>query len=121
MVHRTVAILLILTLLASNFTKSFALASFVLNRKYIVEKLCENRAKPQLGCLGKCFLKKQLKQAAEQEKRDATSSLKKADEPAVTPVQKQPYPFYSLIRVFLPPANADLFSIASPPIFHPPC
>ncbi len=121
MVHRLVAILLILTLLASHFTKSFALASFALNRKYIAEKLCENRAKPQMGCLGKCFLKKQLKKAAEQEKKDARNSLKKADDLAVMASQAKPGPAFFLIRTSLPSPIADLCSIITPSLFHPPC
>ena len=121
MVHRIVAIVLIFTLLISNFTKSFAIASFALNRKYIAEKLCENRSKPQLGCLGKCFLKKQLKKAEEQEKKDATHSLRKADDLAVLGNAKQPVVFFTLLRTDHPTAIADLCTIEAPSIFHPPC
>lgn len=121
MVRRIVAIVLIFTLLISNFTKSFALASFALNRKYIAEKLCENRAKPQLECLGKCFLKKQLKKLEEQEKKNATNSLSKADELAVLGSVNQPIPFFILLRIDLTSMIADLCNIEAPSIFHPPC
>lgn len=38
-------------------------AYYEYNKKYIAETLCENRAKPQLKCCGKCYLNKQLKKA----------------------------------------------------------
>ena len=41
-------------------------AGFNANHSYIAKVLCVNRAKPQLHCDGKCFLKKEL--ATQQEK-----------------------------------------------------
>lgn len=40
---------------------------FRLNQAYIAKKLCENRAKPQLQCEGRCVLIKSLKKAAQTE------------------------------------------------------
>ncbi len=36
------------------------LVTYAMNYDYIVEKLCENKDKPQMHCDGKCYLAKQL-------------------------------------------------------------
>ena len=36
---------------------------YEINKKFIAEILCENKAKPEMKCNGKCHLKKQLKVA----------------------------------------------------------
>jgi len=48
---------------------------YALRYDYIIEKLCENRDKPQLKCDGKCHLTKQLaSDTGEDEQRRAPSS-----------------------------------------------
>lgn len=42
--------------------------SYMVNYKYITTVLCENKAKPQMQCNGKCHLMKELAKAAETEK-----------------------------------------------------
>jgi len=41
---------------------------YIINYDYIVKELCENKAKPELHCNGKCHLAKELAKAAEDEK-----------------------------------------------------
>lgn len=41
--------------------------SYQLNYDYISTVLCENKAKPEIACHGKCYLKKELKKAGEEE------------------------------------------------------
>ncbi|RWX03907.1 hypothetical protein EPI11_02640 [Flavobacterium cerinum] len=48
---------------------------YVINYEYIAKELCENKAKPQMHCNGKCHLMKELAKAAENEK---PASQKKA-------------------------------------------
>jgi len=38
---------------------------YVLNYDYIVKELCENKAKPEMKCNGKCHLMKELAKASE--------------------------------------------------------
>lgn len=38
---------------------------YVLNYDYIVKELCENKAKPETNCNGKCHLMKELAKASE--------------------------------------------------------
>lgn len=44
-------------------------ASFKANQAYIAKELCENKAKPQMHCNGRCHLKKQLAKQQEQERK----------------------------------------------------
>jgi len=44
---------------------------YALNYDYIAKVLCENKAKPQMHCNGKCHLMKELAKAAEKEKSDS--------------------------------------------------
>lgn len=41
---------------------------YIINYDYIVAELCENKAKPEMQCNGKCHLKKELAKASETEK-----------------------------------------------------
>ncbi len=41
---------------------------YVVNYDYIVNELCENRAKPESHCNGKCYLAKQLGEESQKEK-----------------------------------------------------
>lgn len=66
MYRKLLAIFLIISLQSVSFAMLMADAGFKLNRKYIAEKLCENRDKPRLRCHGKCYLIKMKKKAAEQ-------------------------------------------------------
>lgn len=37
-----------------------------MNREYVSTVLCENKARPELKCCGKCYLRKQLRKTEEQ-------------------------------------------------------
>jgi hypothetical protein len=41
-----------------------------LNRTYIAQNLCENRAKPELKCGGQCYLMKKLAEKKQQEQKN---------------------------------------------------
>jgi hypothetical protein len=53
------------------FKPVFPLIEYGLNYDYIAKVLCENKAKPELKCNGKCHLMKQLAKASEAEKSDS--------------------------------------------------
>lgn len=71
---RPVSILLLFSLLMTNFSNLFLFAGFELNRNYISAKLCVNKNKPELHCNGKCYLMKKLKQAQEKEEKQDRQS-----------------------------------------------
>lgn len=73
---KPVSILLLFSLLITNFSNLFLFAGFELNRNYIATELCTNKSKPELHCNGQCFLMKKLKQAQEkEEKKDRQSQM----------------------------------------------
>jgi hypothetical protein len=46
----------------------FPVVDYIVNYDYIAKVLCENKAKPELKCNGKCHLMKELAKQAENEK-----------------------------------------------------
>ena len=69
----TIFSLILITLLA-NFSHFFVFAGFELNQKYIAENLCVNKNRPWLHCDGRCYLMKKIKQAEENEKKQAAKN-----------------------------------------------
>lgn len=57
---RALAILWILLISVQSFYQGLIYTYYALNKEYIVAQLCENKAKPELQCAGKCHLKKVL-------------------------------------------------------------
>ncbi len=105
---------------------SFPIIDYVVNYEYISKELCENKAKPELQCNGKCHLMKELAKASEAEK--PLSSNKKdnskheievvfyqdIEQPLVTLIQ---FPTNSSVRNNYSNQYAYLNSCT---IFHPP-
>lgn len=73
---RYLSFLLAWIILLNSFNQGIILMGYTLNKDYIARVLCVNRDKPQLGCQGKCHLKKQLKKAQETEQKTHTSLSK---------------------------------------------
>lgn len=61
--RRSVAVILFLALLLQTFYALSIVTFYYTNKGYVAAALCENKDKPQMRCQGKCFLKKELKQA----------------------------------------------------------
>ncbi|RZK29385.1 MAG: hypothetical protein EOO61_20720 [Hymenobacter sp.] len=58
-------------LISSNFSRFFAFAAFEANQNYIAQNLCVNKSRPWLHCNGHCYFMKKVKQAEENEKKEA--------------------------------------------------
>jgi hypothetical protein len=71
MLKQIVAIGLLVALMSSNFSRFFAYAGFELNQNYISQNLCVNKARPWMNCNGRCYFMKKIKQAEENEKKQA--------------------------------------------------
>lgn len=120
MVRRLIACLLIVALVAANFSRLFIYAGFELNRNYIATKLCENRDKPWLHCNGKCYFMKKIKQADEKEKTDERQSQKNLFQDALF-ARKPAFRFYSqMLQVMQVPNHRVALPIVNLPIFQPP-
>ena len=76
MLKRFTAILLLVAMLAANFSRYFVYAGFELNKKYIAATLCENRDKPWMHCNGHCYFMKKVKAAQDAEKTDSRQAQK---------------------------------------------
>ena len=109
-------------MLLQSFSKVLIVIDYQANKAYIMEFLCINRDKPQLGCEGKCQLSKKLKEQAQAEKQSREK----------TPTQEIPLNLFCQPLFALPafrlPADAAPFAIYRPghpvracqAIFHPP-
>jgi hypothetical protein len=120
MVRRTLAYLLIVTVVSVNFSRLFVYAGFELNRNYIATHLCENRDKPWLHCNGKCYFMKKIRQAEEKEKNDERQSQKNLFQEALF-AKKADTRFYSqLLQVMQVPNYRIALPNVDLPIFQPP-
>jgi hypothetical protein len=73
---QTFALALLLLYVLSVFRIIHPYLSYNLNYEYISKVLCENKAKPQMNCHGKCHLQKELKKAANEETQKKALSAK---------------------------------------------
>lgn len=62
---------------------------FFANQKFLANKHCVNKARPQLKCDGKCFLAKKIKEAEQKEEQRAPFQVKWVETAPCT------IPFYS--------------------------
>lgn len=60
-------------------------ASFKANQAYIAQELCENKARPQMHCNGRCHLKKQLAKQQAQERKAPRPIMPEEVAPAPLP------------------------------------
>ncbi len=51
------------------FRAALPYIEYEINKEYIAENLCQNKDKPFMNCKGKCYLKKQVKKAEKEEKK----------------------------------------------------
>lgn len=58
-------------MLSQTFSKWAVVLEYHLNKEFIAQKLCINKAKPKLNCGGKCQMMKKL---AEEEKQDPSNT-----------------------------------------------
>ncbi|MCA0131028.1 hypothetical protein [Winogradskyella alexanderae] len=68
LLHKTTALLLTILLLANNLNNIIIVTDFVVNQDFIAKTLCIQKEE-QKGCMGKCYLKKQLEEASTQDEK----------------------------------------------------
>jgi len=83
MLHRALAILLLLALVGTNFSWLLVYVGFNANRTYVATALCENKARPSMHCNGKCYLMKKLREADEQQKSEGRQNQKKLSQESI--------------------------------------
>jgi hypothetical protein len=111
-----------LTFALQSFYTLGITAWFHLNRSYIAQKLCVNKARPELKCKGNCVLKKKLKEAESQQEEQAPQQLK--EWVSVTPfiIANNTYFIYPAFQspVQIPQMENDYHFLTHFAIFHPP-
>ncbi|MBK9461959.1 MAG: hypothetical protein KA783_04780 [Chitinophagales bacterium] len=116
-------ILLSILILLNPISRTWIVVSYQINQKYIAQNLCENRAKPQMKCNGKCHLKKQLEKANKDEQKTPQNLTEKVEVlfcsqlgsfhfQAQSPIESQSPP-----RCFYKQMHSQLYLTD---IFHPP-
>lgn len=118
-----IIILFILLLAVQSFYQLAIISAYYSNKDYIAAVLCENKNKPKMHCNGKCFLKKQLRKAEEEQQKDAASF--KFSEPLVYithPVQLQTEAItYAVLNTDYPAYAANHYSfLFAASCFRPP-
>lgn len=120
MLLKPISVLLLFSLLSTNFANLFVFAGFELNRKYIAAELCINKNKPELHCNGKCFLMKKLKQAQDKEEKQERQAQKTQIQDTVL-VTQLVFKQYALAETKLHiPASMGMPHSIKNSIFHPP-
>jgi hypothetical protein len=107
--------------MAQTFSKCWLVVSFAINQRAIAATLCENRAKPNSSCHGKCYLRKQMAAQEKQEGAPLNGSKEKFEvllfnevskEMTVEPLTAITTPFSAYTAAPIQRGNAA--------IFHPP-
>ncbi len=121
MFKRITSVILLLAVLAFNFSKLILWGYYELNKAQITELYCVNKDKPSMHCCGKCMLKKKLAQDDARKNSpaipdskyeitlfNAASCTHLIHTDNITPFIYSPY-----CKVYLQGAHIS--------IFHPPC
>ncbi|NHN25380.1 hypothetical protein FIA58_006805 [Flavobacterium jejuense] len=99
---------------------------YIVNYEYIATELCENVAKPELKCNGKCHLAKELAKASESEKpissNKKNTSHYEFEVLFCSEIEKVNFLFdFSFLEKGIAISTPDLYkSVALYSIFHPP-
>ena len=108
-------------ILFQNFGKVIILANYFVNKEFIANNLCENKAKPKMNCAGKCHLKKQLKKETKKEQSSPFKNLKEKNTVQLcSDLTTFAFPKYDLGKVLNPKHVLLKLSSIAFSIFHPP-
>src|SRR3954469_19820506 len=77
---KIIAIIAFMGILLQTFSQVVVVSQYYANKDFIAKNLCENRARPQMHCDGKCCLKKKL---AREGKEQAPGSRNQKSEEVV--------------------------------------
>jgi hypothetical protein len=100
----TIVILLFTALIAQTFSRSIAMADYMVNLK-AYKKSCINKAKPMMHCNGKCQMLKKMKK---QEGDTGTSTTApKFNQPDYVLSSKSFFPTLSFVTI----SNCNIFQI----------
>ena len=102
---RILLLLWVVVISAQSLYKGLVYTYYVCNKAYIIEQLCENKAKPALKCDGKCHLKKVMNVKAAPTEDKQQPYLPSLEEVKLPPL------FFQNIKPLLAFAGKTLFSV----------
>ncbi len=121
MFRQITAILLLLAMGAQVFNRNFLVLDYYTNTASFVRN-CENKARPELSCEGKCQL---MKKIMEEEQKDQENPERRVDRKVEVISSKSFFAtvstqYYTVTRSFSHYYFAMLPEGAHPSVFHPP-
>ena len=120
MFRNFIALLLVTLFLVQSFTRTFIYLNYQANKDYISNVLCENKAKKEMHCEGKCHLKKELQKEDKKESTPTGSSKEKFEITLFNSFHKQEIVFETAL-----PNSQFLYTLFLSekhltPVFQPP-
>lgn len=107
--------------MAQTFSKCWLVVSFAINQRSIAATLCENRAKPNSSCQGKCYLRKKMAAQEKQETAPLNGGKEKFEVLLFNDVSRavsaEPV---AVISFHYPAYQAAVLEQEAAAIFHPP-
>ena len=118
------AFLLLIALIGSCCSRFFIYAGFEVNKDYIAKTLCVNVSKPWMHCNGKCYFKKKVQQAEQNEKNEAAkerlSSLSLSFFHNHADISFQPALTKRTLNILVFKYSCNYNSLSVGSVFHPP-
>lgn len=116
--------ILVMLLLTQTFSKWLVVLEYNLNKDYIAQKLCVNKAKPKLNCHGKCQMMKRL---VEEEKQNSSNTTNHASKVQIQEVLYSNETTQLTIPLLIPSSSSYneespvfIHKVPAPAVFHPP-
>lgn len=107
--------------MAQTFSKCWLVVRFAINQRTIATTLCENRAKPNSSCHGKCYLRKQMATQEKQESAPLNGGKEKFEVLLFNEVSKEmSVEPVTDISTHFPAYTATTIQQSAAAIFHPP-
>jgi hypothetical protein len=115
------AILLLVIVMAQTFSKCWVVVSFAINQRTIAATLCENRAKANSTCQGKCYLRKKMAAQQKQESAPLNGGKEKFEVLLFNELSEEMNiePF-TMIATHIPTYRMATLQQEAAAIFHPP-
>jgi hypothetical protein len=116
--------ILMTLVLTQTFSKWMVVLEYSVNKEFIAQKLCVNKAKPKLHCNGKCQMMKRLAEEEKQNSSNTTNHTFKISIPEVlfsNETDQLTIPSLSLsASSYNEEPPVFIHHVPSSPIFHPP-
>ena len=115
-----IALALIFALGFQFLSKLGLISYYLINKDFIIEEYCENKNKPQLNCVGTCFLKKGLEKNLANDKEQA-ETVKPLEIPIflISSYLQEELTFTWFIH-FFKPYDSSYYYLSGEKLFHPP-